>query len=155
MMERMEDCSRKCENMKKSRFLIIIAVAAAISFLMPAIASANGHGHGRFGIAIGIGLPIYGGYGYWPGPCYYPYYPYPGPVYFAPPYYPPVVARPSAETIAAAREAAITSYVNVPNSNGSITPVRIRRIGTVWVGPKGEQYLSYPTVEQLKPVYGF
>jgi hypothetical protein len=56
--------------------------------------------------------------------------------------------------IAALREEAVTSYVNLPNPNGSVTPVRIKRQGNVWIGPKGEQYTSYPTVEQLQPVYG-
>ena len=58
------------------------------------------------------------------------------------------------QQITALREEAVTSYVNLPNSNGSVTPVRIKRQGTVYVGPRGEQYTSYPTVEQLQPVYG-
>ena len=57
--------------------------------------------------------------------------------------------------IAAAQQAANTMVVNITNSNGSITPVTIRCQGNVWVGPKGEQYPAPPTVEQLKPVYGF
>ena len=47
-----------------------------------------------------------------------------------------------------------TSIVNITNSNGSITPVTLRRAGNVWVGPRGEQYMSLPTPEQLKPIYG-
>jgi hypothetical protein len=57
--------------------------------------------------------------------------------------------------IQSARNEANTSVVNITNSNGSITPVIMRRSGNMWVGPKGEQYMSMPTVEQLKPVYGF
>jgi hypothetical protein len=56
--------------------------------------------------------------------------------------------------IAAVREEAVTSYVNLPNPNGSVIPVRIKRQGNVYVGPGGEQYTSYPTVEQLQPLYG-
>jgi hypothetical protein len=56
--------------------------------------------------------------------------------------------------IAALREEAVTTYVNLPNPNGSVTPVPIKRQGNVYVGPRGEQYTSYPTVEQLKPIYG-
>lgn len=56
---------------------------------------------------------------------------------------------------AAATEAANTQVVNITNSNGSVTPVTVRRQGTVWVGPRGEQYNALPTEEQLKPVYGF
>jgi hypothetical protein len=47
-----------------------------------------------------------------------------------------------------------TTIVNITNSNGSITPVTLKRSGNVWIGPRGEQYLSVPTAEQLKPVYG-
>jgi hypothetical protein len=57
--------------------------------------------------------------------------------------------------IAAASAEANTTVVNITNSNGSVTPVIMRRSGNMWVGPKGEQYLSIPTPEQLKPVYGF
>jgi len=57
--------------------------------------------------------------------------------------------------IASASQAANTTIVNITNSNGSITPVVLRRQGNVWVGPKGEQYSILPTEEQLKPVYGF
>jgi hypothetical protein len=56
--------------------------------------------------------------------------------------------------INALREEAITSYVNLPNPNGSVTPVAIKRQGNVYVGPRGEQYTSYPTVQQLQPIYG-
>ena len=44
--------------------------------------------------------------------------------------------------------------VNIPNDNGSYTPVTLRRTGGVYVGPRGEQYLNMPTTEQLKSVYG-
>jgi len=57
--------------------------------------------------------------------------------------------------IAAAQQAANTMVVNVTNSNGSITPVTLRRQGNVWVGPKGEQYNTVPTEDDLKTVYGF
>jgi uncharacterized protein YcfJ len=57
--------------------------------------------------------------------------------------------------IASAQEGANTITVNITNSNGSITPVILRRQGSMWVGPKGEIYTAVPTTEQLKPVYGF
>ncbi len=56
---------------------------------------------------------------------------------------------------AAAHAAANTVTINVTNSNGSITPVVLRRQGNVYIGPKGEQYTTLPTAAQLKPVYGF
>ena len=52
------------------------------------------------------------------------------------------------------RQEANTTIVNITNRNGSITPVTLKRSGNVWIGPKGEQYLSIPTAEQLKPIYG-
>ncbi len=45
--------------------------------------------------------------------------------------------------------------VNVTNSNGSITPVKLRKEGVGYVGPRGEFYDKLPTPEQLKPIYGF
>ena len=59
------------------------------------------------------------------------------------------------QEIQTVRDEANTTVVNITNSNGSVTPVIMRRSGNMWVGPKGEQYMSMPTVEQLKPVYGF
>lgn len=54
------------------------------------------------------------------------------------------------------RVEANTNYVNLTNSNGSITPVRIIRQGNIYVGPRGEQYANMPTVEQLTDAgYGF
>ena len=47
-----------------------------------------------------------------------------------------------------------TVVINVPNANGSYTPVTLRRAGGSYVGPRGEYYTTMPTVEQLKGVYG-
>lgn len=49
-----------------------------------------------------------------------------------------------------------TATVNVINSNGSVTPVTLRKQGVGYVGPKGEYYNSLPTSEQLRQAgYGF
>ena len=45
--------------------------------------------------------------------------------------------------------------VNITNSNGSVSPVRLTKQGTGYVGPKGEFYNHLPTEAELKPVYGF
>jgi uncharacterized protein YcfJ len=58
------------------------------------------------------------------------------------------------QQIQSAQQQANTVVVNITNSNGSITPVTLRRSGNVWVGPRGEQYMSMPTQEQLRPIYG-
>ena len=48
-----------------------------------------------------------------------------------------------------------TQIVNVQNSNGSYTPVELRREGSNWIGPKGEVYTNLPTPGQLSQTYGF
>ncbi|MEI7435619.1 MAG: glycine zipper domain-containing protein [bacterium] len=55
----------------------------------------------------------------------------------------------------AVQEQATTTIINVNNSNGSTTPVTIRRAGNQYIGPRGEYYNALPTVGQLRPVYGF
>jgi hypothetical protein len=45
--------------------------------------------------------------------------------------------------------------VNVRNSNGSISRVRLRREGIGYVGTRGEFYDHLPTEDELRPVYGF
>jgi hypothetical protein len=55
----------------------------------------------------------------------------------------------------AANEAANTTIVNVKNSNGSYTPVTLRRVGNQYAGPRGEYYPAMPTEDQLKIAYGF
>jgi len=47
-----------------------------------------------------------------------------------------------------------TVIVNVPNSNGSYTPVTLVKQKDGYVGPQGEFYPGHPTVEQLKVLYG-
>ena len=47
-----------------------------------------------------------------------------------------------------------TITINVPNSNGSYTPVTLVRRDNGYVGPQGEYYPDNPTVEQLKALYG-
>ena len=46
--------------------------------------------------------------------------------------------------------------VSVQNSNGSVTPVQLRRVqGDIWAGPRGEQYNGVPSSNQLRGAYGF
>ena len=54
------------------------------------------------------------------------------------------------------QQEASTVTINITNSNGSITPVTLRKQGGFYVGPRGETYTSLPTEEQLKKAgYGF
>jgi hypothetical protein len=47
-----------------------------------------------------------------------------------------------------------TITINVPNSNGSYTPVTLVRRNNGYVGPQGEFYAGNPTIDQLKALYG-
>lgn len=51
--------------------------------------------------------------------------------------------------------AANTIVMNVHNSNGSYTPVRLRVQDGHYIGPRGEVYTTMPTEDQLKQAYGF
>ncbi len=58
--------------------------------------------------------------------------------------------------IDALRQDMNTVTVNITNSNGSSTPVTLRKQGIVYIGPRGETYTTLPTEEQLKQAgYGF
>jgi hypothetical protein len=46
------------------------------------------------------------------------------------------------------------STVNIPNSRGGYTSVTLRKSGNGFVGPQGEYYASYPSVDQLRVMYG-
>ena len=48
-----------------------------------------------------------------------------------------------------------TVTVNITNSNGSVSQVKLRKQGTGYVGPRNEFYDHLPTSEELKPIYGF
>ena len=47
-----------------------------------------------------------------------------------------------------------TFPVNVPNKSGGYTKVVIKKSGNGYVGPQGEFYTTFPTVAQLKAMYG-
>jgi hypothetical protein len=60
---------------------------------------------------------------------------------------PPVVVQPQYQAID-------VSTVNIPNSRGGYTSVTLRRSGNGYIGPQGEYYPNYPSVEQLRMMYG-
>lgn len=65
---------------------------------------------------------------------------------------PVAVAQPAP---AAAPASPSTLIVNVPNKNGSFTPVTLQLAANgMYIGPQGEVYTSFPTSEQLKSMYG-
>ena len=48
-----------------------------------------------------------------------------------------------------------TVAVNITNSNGSISQVRLKRHGVGYVGTRGEYYSHLPSENELRPIYGF
>jgi len=71
----------------------------------------------------------------------------------------PVVVRPNvvaAPTVVIPQQKSSgeTVVINVPNSDGSYTPVTLTKYGDGYIGPQGEYYPGRPTVEQLKVLYG-
>ena len=57
--------------------------------------------------------------------------------------------------IAALEQAQSTVTVMVHNTNGSYTPIVLRRYGNEFIGPRGEYYTALPGDAQLRPIYGF
>src|SRR5512138_108388 len=53
------------------------------------------------------------------------------------------------------REEQNTVTVWITNSNNSKIPVKLRKDGPNFIGPRGEIYQSMPTEAELKMVYGF
>ena len=47
-----------------------------------------------------------------------------------------------------------TFTINVPNSSGGFTPVKLVKYKNGWLGPQGEFYPGNPTVDQLSVLYG-
>ena len=45
--------------------------------------------------------------------------------------------------------------VNITNSNGSVSQVKLQKQGVGYIGPRGEYYDHLPTAEELQSVYGF
>jgi hypothetical protein len=48
-----------------------------------------------------------------------------------------------------------TVAVNITNSNGSISQVRLKKHGVGYVGTRGEYYSRLPSEDELRPIYGF
>jgi hypothetical protein len=47
-----------------------------------------------------------------------------------------------------------TTTINIPNSKGGFTPVKLVKQKDGYLGPQGEFYAGHPTVDQLKALYG-
>jgi hypothetical protein len=67
---------------------------------------------------------------------------------------PVVVSSPPPTLVQSQVANAETVTINVPNANGSFTPVTLIKQGNGYIGPQGEYYAGNPTVEQLRVLYG-
>jgi hypothetical protein len=47
-----------------------------------------------------------------------------------------------------------STIVNIPNSNGKFTPVKLTKYANGFIGPQGEFYPEHPTIAELKVLYG-
>jgi hypothetical protein len=47
-----------------------------------------------------------------------------------------------------------TATINIPNTKGSFTPVRLVKHKDGYIGPQGEFYAGHPTIAALKALYG-
>lgn len=66
----------------------------------------------------------------------------------------PAAAKTAVENTAVSATNTQDSFtVNIPNSKGTYTPVTLKRSGNGFVGPQGEYYPQFPSIEQLKVMY--
>jgi hypothetical protein len=63
---------------------------------------------------------------------------------------PPSVVTSNAPAVEAPEKSIV---VTVPNPNGSYIPVTLQKYSDGYVGPNGEFYPDYPTIDQLKAMY--
>jgi hypothetical protein len=71
---------------------------------------------------------------------------------------PPEVAAPSVPDSKAASQPLPASdngaMVNIPNSKGGFTTVKLAKVKDGYTGPQGEFYAGHPTVDELRVLYG-
>ena len=67
---------------------------------------------------------------------------------------PATAAVPGPASQTAVGRAGQTYVVNIPNADGAYTPVTLVKSPNGFVGPQGEFYTQFPSVEQLQVMYG-
>lgn len=67
---------------------------------------------------------------------------------------PPVATVTAPVLIQAQAPGSEAIIINVPNANGSFTPVKLTKSNDGYIGPQGEYYPGHPTLAQLKMLYG-
>jgi len=99
------------------------------------------------------GSPYYYYDNYYYRPCPRGYVVVPQPVIVEPAPQPVFVA-PAAPQPMPAPVTQESFTVNIPNSRGGYTAVTLKRSGNGFIGPQGEYYADFPSVEQLRTMYG-
>jgi hypothetical protein len=103
-------------------------------------------------LPIGHRTVLYAGVSYYYyDNVYYTDAPY-GYVVVPPPAEKMVVQEPAVEQSVSIPGPSIT--INIPNSNGSFTSVKLVKYKDGYLGPQGEYYPGRPTVDQLRVLYG-
>lgn len=103
----------------------------------------------RYTTVVVAGVPYY----YYDN-VYYRSYPYGGYVVVPAPVETAVVVTPAAANVVPTVIQQNVFTVNIPNSRGGYTPVTLRKVKDGFIGPQGELYSEFPSVEQLRLMYG-
>lgn len=64
-----------------------------------------------------------------------------------------IVQMPSTATLPNSESTSNVFTINIPNTKGGYTAVILKKSGNGFVGPQGEFYPEFPSVEQLKIMY--
>jgi len=162
--------------MRNTSMVLFTVLIISLFIFCPAAAYAdwnghggNGHDHGHDGghghSYVGVNFSV------WPDNYYYdaPYYPYYGDqVLVSPPVYQPAVviqppevvdtqeqgAAPVITAAGSASDAPGSITINIPNNNGGYTAITLKQSGNGYIGPQGEFYPQFPSVAQLRIIYG-
>ncbi len=171
------------KNMLRSKFLIVAIMGLSfLGLYSTAFARGEGghdshyyhnggwHRNGWFGLDIAVAALTIGAvvealpfgsktvivsgepYYYYDG-YYYRHYPYGYEVVPVPVAAPRVVYAPSVVQ-SSGTMLGETIIINVPNVNGSYTPVTLVKKNSGYLGPQGEYYEGHPSVKQLEALYG-
>ena len=119
----------------------------------------SGHHHDHS--YVGLNLAVYPSSYYDDTPVYYP--PDDAGVLIASPAVTPVVVTAPPVTVVEppegvsglpAVEPVDSITINIPNDHGTFTAVTLKRSGNGFIGPQGEFYSEFPSVAQLRVIYG-
>lgn len=150
---------RKNPNESIKVLLLLSLLIVMCSFSSTFAWRGGGGGHGGGGSFHGAYWGGHSGWGWYGYPTivaggYYPYY-YDGDYYSGYPVASSVVVVPSQPVSAESQQSnGNTLVVNIPNSNGKFTSIKLTKCANGYIGPEGEFYQNHATVAQLQALYG-